>query len=76
MTEPGRAEETMELLSDIPPIVGLLKVSLLRMLGRQMLGLGEKNISESVTESASLMAAAVLCFSVALMSSCLCLSLS
>ena len=76
MTEPGLAEETMELLTDSPPIVGRLKVSLLRMLGRQMLGLGEKNISESVTESVSLMAVAVLCFSVTLMSSCLCLSLS
>ena len=76
MTEPGRAEETMELLSDIPPIVGLLKVSLMRMLGRQMLGLGEKNVSVSATASASLMAAAVFCFSVVLISSSLCLSLA
>ena len=76
MTEPGLAEETMELLSDSPPIVGRLKVSLLRMLGRQMLGLGEKKVSVSATASASLMAAAVFCFSVVLISSCLCLSLA
>ena len=75
MTEPGRAEETMELLS-LPPIVGLRNESLLKMLGRQILGLGEKNTSESVTVSASLIAAAVFCFSVALINSCLCLSLS